>query len=227
MVIPLGPANVDGLLQAEVEVPSVIKEKHVIFWYILMLLWICTVVGQFIALDLLGACTSGIMAYIVWCMIRDDCAMMTQSCLMAFGFMTGLCTFFELLALMTLMGGRTLERIGHFQSTSPSSSSFTVTLEKHPFFDSSQGLVYNMQSAMLIASPVCNFIAAVLSYFAYNAYPTFLFQDDGEIRPMGPGLGGYGGARVERVERFQGGGQRRGGPTGFRMFEGTGQRLGN
>lgn len=224
----------DGMM-VEAECPDVVKDKHSRFWWGLVLLLGAVCVGRIVSLDILGALLSGIMAFIVYYMLKDNCAKMSQYCLMVFGFMCLMNSILEFIALLGLLGGRSSQTTAATAADPGSSKTvYTVTVEKHPFFDGSQGWVYNTQSAMMIASPVCNLIGALLSYWSYNAFPSSLFQDMGEQRPIGNpgGGGGFGAYGGNEAPRFQGSGNVLGGSSAGRpqqqprLFEGTGQRLG-
>merc|ERR1719343_769367 len=126
-------------------------------------------------------------------------------------------TMLQLIALVSLLGGRVSQTtmLGSPATQGASQRTYTVTIEKHPFFDSSQGTVYNIQSAMLIASPVCNLVGSILSYVSYQSYPTNLFQDP-EMQPVGGGMGGrpYYDGGPQQPQSFSGQGRSLGGDPG-------------
>jgi hypothetical protein len=248
MVVPLGGAGAMGDTgMMDPEPPPAIKNSHYKWWWVLVVLLCCVCIGRFCGTDFLGGVMSGIMAFIVYYMVKENCSKMSQYCLMVFGFMCLMNTILECIALVGLLGGRTEQTTAMSPpvgSDSGTKTTYTVTLEKHPFFDKSQGPVYNIQSAMMIASPVCNLIGCLLAYWSYNAYPTSLFEDrEEDIRPFagrggmaggfGGGMaGGYGGGQ-SATPAYSGSGHVLGGagaanrPNQPRLFEGSGQRLGS
>merc|ERR1719373_257523 len=104
---------------------------------------------------------------------------------------------FDLITLLTMVGGRTIANKTTTTAVSPDGSSTTQTItieeEKHPFFDPSLGLTYNIQSAVRIASPLTMALAALLSYWTYCAFPTGLFESAGQTEERGPIGGGRAG----------------------------------
>jgi len=208
---------------------------------------------QILAVDVFGALFTGIMASVVWFMVSNHCAQMSQYCLFLFGLMCGIQAIFEMLSLTTLAGGRKMQ---HTTASAPSrdgrttSVTYTTVVETHPFFDSGMGFQYNIQSAARIYSPLVMSLGFALAYWSYHAYPSSLFSPrDDELGPvlgerrvgggrLGGGAGGqdYGGPGVTL-----GGGSR--GPPGRGpgnngaapyspgnqppVFQGTGQRLGD
>merc|ERR1719272_2415201 len=118
---------------------------------------------------------------------------MSQYCISLFGFMCLLNAVLEFVTLASMVSGRTTSSSQSQPAANATSTSYTVTVEKHPFFDPSQGWFYNQQSAMMIASPVCGLLGALLAYFCYNAFPTSMFGDDGSAGADGQGFGGGGG----------------------------------
>lgn len=193
-------------------VPQVIRERHAPFWWALMFMWLATCIAQAFGLDLLGSLTSGLMAYIVCFMVKENCEKMTQYCLLLFGIMSSMSAGLQLISLLTVLGGRVSQAtlIAHPGAQSTDHKTLTVSIEKHPFFDGSQGLTYNIQSATLIASPLCNLLGAILSYISYQAYPAPLFEDP-EIQPVA-GVGG-----LNALPLYDGGAS---------QFSGQGRRLG-
>merc|ERR1719492_324467 len=115
-----------------------------------------------------------------------------MACLFMFGILCIVEGIFEIIMLLMMVGGRksshtTVERMG-------STTSYTTVIEKHPFFDPTQGFKYNLQSVVRICSPAVMLFAACLSYFTYQAFPDSLFSPaDEEAVPVLRGSGGHGG----------------------------------
>lgn len=132
----------------------------------------------------------------------------------------------------------------------------TIKTTVHPFFDPTGGFVYNAQSATMIACPVMSLLGALLSKLTYGSYTTSLFSDQGEAGAAGSfgtygnGYGGAGnaggggsmygggfsgasgtsaGSGFGGASGTPGGGRPLGRPaaSGPKLFEGSGQRLGN
>ncbi|CAE8596368.1 unnamed protein product, partial [Polarella glacialis] len=104
---------------------------------------------------------------------------------------------------------------------------------RHPFFDQDQGRKYNVQSAVMLASPIVMLLSCVLAHASYNAYTSSLFPEDEEESGSLFG-GGFSGGPYGGTGGF-GGNQRPNGPppssgrsggAAPRIFQGSGQRLG-
>jgi len=240
--LPMGAAGQAG----EVEVPAVVKKDYAKYWWLTFLLLIGVGVMDVLARDPFAVIFIGVMAAIVWYMASDGCRNMSQYCLFLFGMMCVIEAVIETIGLLMIIGGRTT----HERTVQTSidggarTSTITVVERKHPLFDESQGFTYNMQSAVKIASPVVMLIAALVSYYTYQAYPASLFAQDAEAGGFyggqQPGYGGYGsdrpsgpsstgGTRIIGGQVVGGGGGagRFAGNGGRSLFEGSGQRLGS
>jgi len=237
MVIPLGGGLGGGMgavMPEDAGPPQVVKDYYSKFWWFLLSLLVCVCALEFAAMDIFDAVFTGILGVVVWYMVKKDCSQMSQYCLMMFGIMCAIQSIFELISLVSSLGGR---KISH-TSTEPlsqSSTSYTTVVETHPFFDESQGFRYNVQSAVKIVSPVTMLIACALCWFTYRAYPTSLFsagdEDDEAGRFGGGGSrlgGGYGSGQSEdRPMAGSAFGGRAAAAPPPRVFEGAGHRLGS
>merc|ERR1719215_833699 len=200
MVVPLGGLDMPA---ESLEAPGVVKEYHVFGWWFIVFSYNLLVIARFVALDVFGGLNSALVAFLAWYLVNDKCAKMSQCCVLVFGILCLTNGFFDLLPLMASVGGRTTESTEN-QPTQDGSKVYSVTIEKHPFYDPSQGDYYNFQSLMMIVSPVMMFLGAAMASKTYNAFPTYLFADIEEeaSRPLGgqprygghdrPGGGGYG-----------------------------------
>jgi len=223
----------------ESDVPAVIRDSYAKYWWLLMFMWMVTGVGQAVGLNIFGSIAAFCMASIVHSMVKNRCEKMSQHCLLLFGFLNAMGALLDTVALITLLNGRVSQDVnlsGTSVSGATKSMTYKVTVSQHPFFDHSQGIVYNVQSAMLIASPVCNYLGSLLSYCCYHCYATSAFEPEDDLnQPMafGGGVGGegpntYGGVEGPApVQPFQGTGQRLGNGGPAQPFEGQGQRLGS
>lgn len=244
MVIPLGGMGGQGGIgdSPMLPTPAVVKERWAKWWWALFTLFIAVCVGRLFALDVWGALLTGLNAFICWYIVSKDCANMSQYCLLLFGFMCVLNGVLEGITLAGNVGGRTEKNTSPRTQQNATATTYTVTIEKHPFFDPTGTLQYNTQSAMMIASPVVSLLGALLCWFTYGSYTTSLFSDQGEAGTGGFGSYGnsYGGAGnsggggyAAGNNGFSGASGNSGGralgrpaPSGPRLFEGSGQRLG-
>merc|ERR1719389_229012 len=137
--MPLGPP------------PQGILDKKWLWNVLLILLCLCFIL-RFVGLDIPGALLSGLMLCFVVLMTRDG---MQEICRYAlvFAVLCGLNFFFDVLPLLTELGGRVHSKTMPMTTTSASGMKqtvYTVTVQTTPFFDASQGLVYNVQSLAMI-----------------------------------------------------------------------------
>merc|ERR1712150_411143 len=69
---------------------------------------------------------------------------------------------------------------GVFQKT------YTVITKITPFFDFSQGMVYNIQSVAMLLSPLCMALGVYLSIVAHHAiYPNTTAPFEGDLAGLG------------------------------------------
>merc|ERR1719454_1048997 len=160
-------------------------------------LYILVCIGRMVATDIFGGLLSALMAGIAYYMVSNDCQKMTQYCVMMFGFLCMMNTILEFVTLASCLAGRQTSSTQTVPTQNATQTSYTVTIEKHPFFDKSAGWFYNQQSAMMIVCPLAAFIGAMVAYFSYNAFPTSLFNEEGgggEAQNFGGGRlgGGFG-----------------------------------
>jgi len=246
MVIPLGAGPLDGGLERE-PIPEVVLQYHLKWWYMLLFLFTCLAALQIAAMSIFMAILMGATTFVVWFMVRDNCKEMTQPCLVLFGVFCLMQCVFDTIILCSLIGGRTEQKTVRTSYTEHKAV-YTTTVTRHPFYDPSQGLVYNCQSAARIASPLVMLLASILCFYSQRAFENNMFGDDA---PFGAsrggsstygtgGYAGYGGAAVgggggaghqqgsRNPSRLVGGGGGGGAqrPQGFAPFEGSGQRLG-
>jgi len=228
MVLPLGAGGGGGGaggigMMADDEVPDTVKSSHSIWWRVYMLLLLSLCVARFCALDILGAMVTGIMSFLIHHLVKDNCEKMTQCIILLFGFMCQMNFILEAVVLAPMLGGRSEQSMSdrHFAN---GKTSYTVTIQKHPFFDSTQHAFYNLQSFVMVASPFLNLIGVLLAYWSYNAYPRSVFEEPEDHGFANPGFagggfaggangGGYGGGGPNLQQRQHGGGYGGGGPN--------------
>jgi len=236
MVIPLGP--VGGGLQQDEECPQSVKEGYRCWWWLLLGLFAIVSIGRAVAADVPGALISVIMAVCAWYMVSNNCQKMSQYCILMFGFLCLMNAILEVVQLLGFLGGRQTSYEKSTPQIAGKKTSYTITVEKHPFFDEQAGFLYNHQSAMMIVAPTAAFVGFCIAYMTYNAFPTSMFAEEGgegfapEARNFGGGRlgGGYGGGGYGGGDQGQNGGGRafqtgRQQPQAT-LWAGTGQRLG-
>jgi len=207
--------------------PDVVKEYYYKWWwaYFGMLLLVCA--GKGGGGDLAGALNTGVIAFVVWYVTRHDCEKMSQCCVLFIGLLTSFNFMVELLNVSASLAGRETRIINCEDDPTKGSTVCTITIERHPFFDKSQGNLYNWQSIMLCVSPIAQLIGSILCHITYMEYPNSLFSDDGgaagPVGPLGRGGGQVGGQAGAHV--FYGTSQRLG--SDGTPFSGEGQRLGS
>jgi len=235
--------------EPELEVPDVIKTWHCGFWWAYLSFLIAVTILSFVAAAFSSAIILIIISLLTFCMIKDNCVRMHQCCLLMFGILITFEMIWELIPLFTSLGGRQSAHTTRVQTGS--SVVITTRVEKHPFFDPTQSWRYNMQSAMLIASPSVMAMGALLAWYTYQAFPRSIYEvlsQENDDYPGGineqryQGYGGTGGYRAEpqRSQMPTSGGHVLGSGTGGRpvgnarqgggganLFQGSGQRLGS
>jgi len=234
-MIPLGAGPLDGGLERE-PIPDVVLQYHLKWWYMLLFFFVCLSFLQVAAVQIFMAILMAATTFAVWFMIRDNCKEMTQPCLVMFSIFCLMQFVFDTIILCSLIGGRS-EQTKVLTSHTEHEAVYTTTVTRHPFFDASQGLVYNLQSAARIASPLIMLLASALCFYSQRAFENTMFANlDAPLSGGGGGLSNYGsggggqyvggGGAAQQgqrpVSRLVGGG----GPEGFKPFEGGGQRLG-
>mmetsp|Transcript_46356 Transcript_46356/g.83655 ORF Transcript_46356/g.83655 Transcript_46356/m.83655 type:complete len:224 (+) Transcript_46356:166-837(+) len=223
MVIPLGGV---GGAQPNHPVPDVVKNKIVYAWYFIALLLIAAVVGEIMAKDPFAALFMGILAGVVIYMVKGSCQNMSMYCLLMMGVMSSFQAVFDLITvLMAVNGRRTQSTVA--KNEGEGTTTYTTQVKTHPFFDKTAGLEYNVESAMMIASPCIMLLIVLAAYYSYQAFPNSMFEDgDSESAPMSRdyGAGAY---------RNSYGGVPPAAPPASRasaapqLFQGQGQRLGS
>merc|ERR1740121_326440 len=122
-----------------------------------------------------------IFCLITYCMVKDNCARMSQICVFCFTAMCACQTFIEAVALVGLLRGRSFgETTVETQGTK---HVYTTTLERHAFFDAEMGAYYNFQSAVILAAPFLSLLGFLLGFLTYKAYPTSVFEDPEGVAP--------------------------------------------
>jgi len=161
-------------------------------WNLLLFALGATFVMRLIGLDIAGALLSGLMLCFGIIMTRDGMQEMAKYALV-YAVLCGLNFFFDILPLVTELGGRITRTTEPVTATSSmhgvQQTTYTMTTKTTPFFDSTQGVVYNIQSMAMIMSPVCMALGVYLSISANNEIqrhaPPLFEEDFGWNRPVG------------------------------------------
>eukprot|EP00913_Durusdinium_trenchii_P024272 g22789.t1 len=151
---------------------------------------------------------------------------MTMYCLLVTGLVGSIQAVFDLLRLLTSMGGRRTSSTAIKPGSTSDTTTYTTEVTVHPFFDQDLGLAYNVQSTLIIACPIVMLLTAVLAYYSYNEFTTSLFSDEEEAlydNGFGNTFGTYGAPSYGGMRPVE---QRPSNSERLPMFSGTGQRLG-
>merc|ERR1719329_1810104 len=151
-------------------------------------------------------------------MVRDGMQQMSKYSLV-YAVLCALNFFFDLLPLLTELGGR-IQRASEpgetYTADGISRTTITITVRKTPFFDEGMGLAYNAQSLAMLVSPIAMALGTYLAICAHNE--TAMLWDDDED---------FGGASALRIQRgallaAQAAGNA---DSGFQRFHGTSFKL--
>lgn len=200
-------------------------------WNLLLFLLGITLCLRLVGLDIAGALLSGLMLYFGIVMTRDGMQEMPKYAIV-YAMLCGLNFFFDILPLITELGGRVSKTTEPVSSSTSADgvqkTTYTMTTETTPFFDPSQGLVYNVQSCAMITSPICMALGWYLATTAHNEihrHSPELFRDDFGMPPnqwAGAGAGnrpvGAAGTRPG-AEQGSNSGRFSGRPQGRDVFE--------
>merc|ERR1719253_175725 len=104
----------------------------------------------------MGSLITVILAIVVWYMVKGECQNMSRYCVFGFGILLVFQAVLEIFTLGCNLGGRKMQHASGEPKTAQmqgggESTTYTVTIEKTNFFDQTQGALYNIQSAVMIA----------------------------------------------------------------------------
>lgn len=203
-------------------------------WQLLLALLGQTFALRLIGLDVAGALLSGLMLCFGVIMTRDAMQEMPKYALV-YAVLCGLNLFFDVLPLVTEIGGRITRTTEPIAATSDGQGTrqmtFTLTTRTTPFFDGKQGIVYNAQSMAMVLSPICMALGLYLAISAHNEIQRQAqtpldedFEDLARVLPEAAAGGPrpIGGLPVQRLA-LGGSGAR----DTFERFHGQGHRLGD
>jgi len=219
-------------------------------WQVLLTLLGATFALRLIGLDIAGALLSGLMLCFGVIMTRDGMQEIAKYALV-YAVLCGLNFFFDILPLITELGGRVSRTTEPVTATTDAhgvqQTTYTLTTKTTPFFDMKQGFVYNVQSLAMILSPLCMALGVYLAITAHNEiqrHAPALFDDDfgradfaqaqnvaavaGAVGAPPPARGNAGAGATLRANGGSAGSSSRTGPNPrdtFEHFQGQGYKL--
>lgn len=154
-------------------------------WFVLMMLLGLTLFLRMAAFDILGGLLCGLLLILVVVITRDGMKELPKFGLI-FGLLCGINFFFYVLpVLSSVMSGRSERRIEPVDSVSYGDNSqrltYTMTVRTKPFFDPRGSLLYNVQSAGMLAMPFCMLLGTYLGVSAHQEiarHSGSFFRDD-------------------------------------------------
>lgn len=160
--------------------PIVLDQRWL--WQVLIFLLGVTLVLRVVGLDIAGALLSGLMLWFAVVMTRDGMQEVAKYALV-YGVLCSLNFFFDVLPLIPELGGRvtrTTEPVSVVKDGDIRQTTYTLTTKITPFFDQSQGFVYNVQSVTMIISPITMALGVYLAITAHNEIARHLqpFDED-------------------------------------------------
>ncbi|CAJ1381124.1 unnamed protein product [Effrenium voratum] len=144
--------------------PQAVLEKRP-WWTSLIVLLGVTSIFQFTTLDVVGGMLTALMLFLACMMITDGMAEMHR-CAVAFSMLSMLCLFFDMVPLLSSVGGRsevTVEPVSRVSTKNELRITYETIIKTTPFFDNTQGYVYNGGSVVMILSPVAMLLGAYLA----------------------------------------------------------------
>jgi len=138
-------------------------------WRLLLLLLGLTAVMRFLTMDVIGGILEVLMLCMAGIMIQDGMAELPRYAFV-FAVLCMLNLFFDAIPLVASLQGRaevSTQPVEHRSSAGVFSMTYRTTWETTPFFDSSQGFLYNATSAAMVLSPVTMLLGAYLSIHAH------------------------------------------------------------
>merc|ERR1711879_354116 len=140
-------------------------------WKVLIALLGITFLARLIGLDVAGALLSGLMLCFGVILTRDGMHEMAKYALV-YAVLCALNFFFDVLPLITELGGRVSKSTTALGTSTnrhgTQETTFKLTAKTTPFFDKSEGLIYNIQSFAMVMSPICMALGVYLSVGAHS-----------------------------------------------------------
>lgn len=183
MLLHLTAQHLDGVVPQEV-----LDQKG--SWIFLIVLLGVTLIVRIVGMDLAGALLTGLMLVFAVIIVRDRMAELHKYNLV-FGLLCFVNFFFDILPLLSMLGGRRMEEIEPVPAAGVpnggkiddhKSEQFKLTIRTYSFFDKSQGIVYNALSLSMLLSPICMLFGTYLSFKAHDSImrnsPAMFEEDD-------------------------------------------------
>jgi hypothetical protein len=149
--------------------PQAVLDKKV-WWDLLVVLLTVTAILRFLTFDLVGAVLTGLLLSMASSMLSDGMEEMSRYA-MIFGGLCAFVCFFDSLLLLTSLSGRSEISIvpeSVQDNNDVTQLTYTTTVKTTPFFDRTQGFLYNATSVTMILSPVTMLLGAVLGFHAHT-----------------------------------------------------------
>lgn len=218
--------------------PQTVLDQRLL-WQLLCFLLGVTALVRVLCLDIAGGMLSGLMLYLAVCMVRDGMREMSKYCLV-YSVLCFLNFFFDALCLISELGGRVsrvTKPVNVSYGDEVTQTTFEMTTEVTPFFDRSEGYIYNMQSLSMVLSPISMGLGLYVALTASGEIGRIIEEtglDDNAVSDDGRGDGRQLGSSDPSSESGDGGAQRataRGRSPStvaretFERFWGRGQKL--
>lgn len=148
--------------------PQAVLDKRP-WWTFLLVLLAATTLTRFITLDVVGAILSALMLFLASLMVADGMMDMSKYA-MVFSMLCLLCLFFDLVPLLSCIGGRSevmVEPEERVRNGNEVRITYTTVIKTSPFFDNSQGFLYNGASVAMILSPIAMLLGSYLATHAH------------------------------------------------------------
>lgn len=209
-------------------------------WYVFVFILVINAVLRLAVHDVLGGIVLIMMLIITYVMIRDHMRNMPGFCLM-FSILCVVNFIFDVIPLLSTVGGKTKTTVTPVQTVTAAGTRQTIyseTVRKTPFFDATQGFRYNLESVVMIISPVVGFIGMWLAIWTYIKIQQAT-DDVPEQEPLNWRVGNAqagrrnlanygGGVDIQQTRGNQSGVPTTGRPAAtFDAFSGHGHKLGN
>lgn len=131
----------------------------------MLVLLIVTALFEFSTLDVVGGMLTALMLFLACMMLADGMAELPRYAL-AFSMLSMLCLFFEMVPLLSSIGGRSevsVEQVDRTTSKNELRITYTTIIKTTPFFDRTKNYIYNGGSVAMILSPVTMLLGAYLA----------------------------------------------------------------
>lgn len=144
--------------------PQAVLEKRP-WWKLLLFFLTITSIVQFTTLDLVGGMLTTLMLFLACMMLTDGMAELHRYAL-AFSMLSMLCLFFDVVPLLSSIGGRSevsVEPVDRRSMDDELRITYTTIIKTSPFFDHTKSYVYNAGSVAMILSPLTMLLGAYLA----------------------------------------------------------------